>query len=116
MSYKSDRMIDEEVSVASTPFNSVGNYKYVLIGDLDILNKLSEQGRVVLKHVYFYLDVHTGTACFSSKAVCIGEFGVYDEIYRKRIRRGIKNLLKHNVIAVSNKKNCYWVNKAIIWK
>jgi len=99
----------------TTPFDTLADHKYVLV-DLDKINQLGEQGRIVLKHVVFYLDVHTGTSQFNTEVICIAEFGVYDEVYRKRIRRGINNLLSNKVISKTDKRHIYWVNKAIVWK
>lgn len=108
----------EEVkrSFKETPFKIVQIKERLLIGDIDRINQLSDNGRLVLKHISKYINVFLVNTKLDVKEITEEEFGMYTETLATRVRRGIRNLVKNNVIAYSTRKNEYWLNKGVIWK
>jgi hypothetical protein len=100
----------------SNPFHLCSVERVVLIGDMKKVNDLTDSGRIVLKYIPETLDIHTGIAKLDVKAICMGEFNVYNATNATRIRRGIRNLKANKVIASTVKKHYYWINRGVIWK
>jgi hypothetical protein len=119
----------KEVIHEGNPFLVVSPKDVVLIGDLEKVSQLNESGLIVLKYVTKNLNQHTGITILSVKDICLKEFRQYfidtqvnkmdikvKNTLETRIRRGIRNLLSLEIIAISKGKNQYWVNKSVIWR
>lgn len=105
-------MTVEQESNKMTDIPIVGRFVFQV--DLVVINELTNQGRLVLKYVGKNLDKQLGVTYLNIQQICLTEFGVYDEVHRKRIRRGINDLIDKKVISLA-KKDTYWVDKGIIW-
>ena len=100
----------------SNPFKVVEVEEVLLIGNQQVVNQLSDNGRVVFKYIPKYLNKFEGQTALDVKSICRAEYKQYTPTLATRIRRGIRDLIKNDVIADTRKKDFYWVNKSVIWK
>ncbi len=108
--------IEQKIMYAANPFKEEEAGEVLLIGNQEVVNQLSVNGRTVFKYITRYLDRLNRKTCLPVNTICYREFNLYDQTFATRIRRGIRDLIKANVIAYTKEKDFYWVNKNIIWK
>ena len=108
----------EELTVVdvlgSSPFKIVKKENVVVIGELDKVMALSDNGRFMLNYVSKHL--YSDWCLITVRTVCQTEFKEVNETYSTRIRRGIRNLIKFNILAKSEKADIYWVNPNVLWR
>lgn len=83
--------------------------------NLSLLPRLSPHGITVLARL--------NDACFKKdhstrlvvKDICDRLYQSYNDANATKIRRGIRNLIANHVLAYSDIKDIYWINKAAIW-
>lgn len=82
--------------------------------DVTVLRKLKLNGILVLSLVNktWFKD---GSTRLGVKEVCMILFGEYNEANATRVRRGLRELLRNKILAYSDTKDIYWVNKGAIW-
>lgn len=82
--------------------------------DVAILRKLKINGILVLSLINktWFKD---GSTRLGVKEICTVLFKEYNEANATRVRRGLRELLRNQVIAYSDTKDIYWVNKGAIW-
>lgn len=100
----------------SNPFKVVEVEEILLISNQQVVNQLSDNGRVVFKYISKYLDKFEGQTYLNTKTICRAEYKQHTSTLVKRLTRGIRDLVENNVIAYTRKKDFYWVNKSVIWK
>jgi len=125
-----EEKVERERPHTENPFQLVTvNEGFTVVGNLRKISNLDDNGRVVLFYVVLNLNQHDNTTTLEVVDICKREFLDYPKydsnnqesvrIANTRqvyIRRGIKNLLTHKVIAKTTTKNKYWVNKSVIWR
>lgn len=82
---------------------------------LPILRLLTRNGLEVFSVIpeTFFKSDHS--CRILTKTVCERLYGEYNEAFATRIRRGLRDLVANKVLAKSDTKDIYWVNKSIIW-
>lgn len=83
--------------------------------DLMILRRLKLNGVLVLSFIKDKWFPKDGSCVLMVKEISIKLFGEYNEANATRVRRGIRELIREKVLAYSEDKDIYWVNKAVIW-
>jgi hypothetical protein len=109
-------IIEQKVQYASNPFKMEFSDDVIMVGNQEIVNQLSANGRVVFKYIPKYLNRIEHQTVLAVKSICIDEYKQMNATLATRIRRGIRNLVDLEVIAYTTRKDFYWVNKTIIWK
>jgi len=125
-----EEKVEREKPHSENPFQVVTiDNGFTIVGNLRKISKLDDTGRLVLFYVVLNLNQHDSTTKLEVVDICKREFLDYPKYdpnnefslrvantHQVRIRRGIKNLLTHKVIAKTTTKDKYWVNKSVIWR
>jgi hypothetical protein len=101
-------------SIKDNPFK-VGQVTSPVLGDLATINKVGDQGRLVLLQVIRTLNTFSQTCKLNVRDTALHLLENNNDTNQKRIRRGILKLIEAEVIA-KKEGDTYWVNKAVIWR
>lgn len=83
--------------------------------NLSLLPKLSPHGITVLARLNDTCFKNDHSTRLVVKDICDKLYQSYNDANATKIRRGIRNLIANRVLAYSDIKDIYWINKAAIW-
>lgn len=101
-------------SIKDNPFK-VEQVTSPVLGNLEVINKVGDQGRLVLLQVVRTLNTFSQTCKLNVRDTALYLLENNNDTNQKRIRRGILKLIEAEVIA-KREGDTYWVNKSVIWR
>jgi len=112
-------MQEETIDFGPTPFTISTEEPNTVCIDIDYdvtLRNLSKDGLKLFLYIAKTINADTDVLAINAKEVGDSIYNQINEPTAQKVRRGIKNLLKYRIIAPTNLKPYYFINKNILWK